>query len=372
MNIPFSTVKYMHKEIKHEMLAAFERVYDHNLFIGGEQCFAFEREFANYCGTAYAVGCGNGLDAISLILRALEVGKGDEVIVPEHTFIATALAVAYVGAKPVFAPVCETSFNIDENLVENYITSKTKCIIAVHLYGQTANMDALNDIAEKYGIFIIEDAAQAHGAFYQSENNSFPTNKKSGSLGTAGAFSFYPSKNIGALGDAGMVVTGDKELSDKIRAYSNYGSKQKYSHDYEGVNSRLDPLQAAFLSVKLKKIDIWAAERVKIAERYLKGIRNSRIKLPQTMNYSSHVWHLFVVRTKYRDELYEYLSDNSIGTVIHYPKPMHLQGALKHLGYQKGDFPVAEMLANEVLSLPLYIGMNEEEIDYVIDKLNRF
>ena len=364
MKIPFSTVKYMHEEMKPEMLSAFARVYNSGWFIGGDECSVFERAFADYCGADDAVGCGNGLDAISLILRALEIGDGDEVIVPEHTFIATALAVVYVGATPVFAPVSEASFHIDENLVENYITPKTKGIIAVHLYGQTADMGTLNEISKKHGLYLIEDAAQAHGALYNG--------KKTGSLGLAAAFSFYPGKNLGALGDAGMVTTNNKDLADKVRAYASYGSTQKYIHDYQGINSRLDPMQAAFLRVKLKKLDQWTAERVKIANRYLKEIHNNKIQLPQTMNYSTHTWHLFVIRTKYRNDLQKYLSNNEIGTIIHYPVPIHLQGAFARFSYKKNDFPIAEMLADEVLSLPLYIGMRDDEIDFVIDKLNQF
>lgn len=364
MNIPFSTFDRMHAAIRPEMLAAFEHVYDKGWFIQGDEYQAFGKEFAVFCGIKFGVGVGNGMDAIYLTLRAMGIGAGDEVIVPSHTFIATALAITYAGATPVFCEVDEETFTIDPALIEGKITDKTKAIIAVHLYGQPANMDPINEIAQKHNLYVVEDSAQAHGAIYKG--------RKTGSLGDAGAFSFYPGKNLGALGDGGMVTTNNEQLANKIQALGCYGSTEKYVHKYQGVNSRLDELQCALLRVKLTYLDAWTKERQQIAQKYLSCINNSKIRLPRVMDGCSHVWHLFVVRCEERDRLQKYLSDKNIGTVIHYPTPMHLQGAFKEMGYKKGAFPIAEALANSVLSLPLYIGMTDEEISYVCDALNHF
>lgn len=362
MNIPFVSFEPMHKEIQEEILSKFKEVYEKNWFIQGEEVKKFEEEFAAFCDTKYCIGCGNGLDALYLILRGYDIKEGDEVIVPSNTYIATALAVSYTGAKPVFVEPDINTYNIDPKLIEKAITKKTKAIMAVHLYGQPADMDEINNIAKKYNLKVIEDSAQAHGSLYKG--------KKVGSLAHASGFSFYPGKNLGALGDAGAVVTNDKELGDKIRAIANYGSDKKYNHIYKGTNSRLDEVQAAFLRIKLRNLDKWNEERIKIAKKYNDGINNPNIIKPLEADYAKHVWHLFVVKTQKRDEFQQYLNANGIGTTIHYPIPMHLQGAYEELKISKGTLPLAEEIADEVISLPVWYGMKDEEINYVIDRVN--
>lgn len=364
MNIPFSTFAPMHNEIKADMQAYFERVYDKSWFIDGEECRQFEKEFAEYCEAEYCVGCGNGLEGLYLLLRAFDIGDGDEVIVPSNTFIATALAVSYTGATPVFVEPEHKTYNINPCEIEKTITKRTKAIIAVHLYGQCADMDPILEIAGKYQLKVIEDAAQSHGATYKG--------KKAGSLGDAAAFSFYPGKNLGCLGDGGCITTNDPQTAKKVRAIGNYGSDQKYHHIYKGINSRLDELQAGFLRIKLRELDRWTKERQQICERYLNEIKNDQIILPEVSDQNTHVWHIFPVRTKKRDVFQNYLKEKGIGTVIHYPIAMHLQDAYKDLGYEQGDFPIAEKIAKEELSLPLYYGMIEEEIDYVIETINYY
>lgn len=365
MNVPFATFRIMHSEIRAELDTAYRNVLEKNNFIQGEECQKFEDEFAVYCHTKYCVGVATGLDAIYLILKAMGIGANDEVIVPSNTFIATALAVSYTGAIPVFVePVIET-YNIDVDRIEEKITSKTKAIIAVHLQGRMADMDAINKLAKKYDLKVIEDAAQAHGAKYKG--------KIAGSMSDAAAFSFYPGKNLGALGDGGCVVTNDKELADKVRALGNYGSDYKYHHIYQGTNSRLDELQAAFLRVKLPHLDKWNAARRQIADRYLTEITNPLIKLPlPTDDIYEHIYHVFVIRCEQRDLLEKWLNDHNIGTVKHYPVPMHLQPAYKCLNIAEGELPIAEEISKTVLSIPMYYGMTKEEIDYVIDQINAF
>lgn len=364
MKIPFSTFEHMHLQIKTEIMESFNSCYEKGWFIQGEEYKLFEREFADYCKSEYSIGVGNGLDALYLILKAMGIGYGDEVIIPSHTFIATALAVRYVNATPVFCEVKESTFNIDVDLIESLITDKTKAIIAVHLYGQTADMDKINELAKKYNLFVIEDAAQSHGARYRG--------RVAGSLGDAAGFSFYPGKNLGALGDAGAVTTSDEVLADRIHAIACYGSIEKYVHKYEGVNSRLDEIQAAFLRIKLKQMDKWTKERQLIAETYLKNISNPYIELPVVEDMCEHVWHLFVVKCDKRNELQKYLELNGIGTNIHYPTAIHMQDAFKGQGHKKGDFPIAEKLADTVMSLPIYIGMTEDEIIYVCNVINKW
>ncbi len=365
MNVPFATFKPMHNEIREKLNSAFEKVLDKSSFIQGNECKKFEEEFAEYCGVKYCVGVATGLDALFLILRAMNIGNGDEVIVPSNTYIATALAVSYTGAKPVFVePEIET-FNINPSRIEEKITSNTKAIIAVHLQGRTADMDAINAIAKKHNLKIIEDAAQAHGAKYKG--------KKAGSLGDAAGFSFYPGKNLGALGDGGCVTTNNKELADKVRALGNYGSDYKYHHIYKGVNSRLDEIQAAFLRVKLPNLDRWNENRRAIAKKYFEGIKNPLIKLPlKSTNEFEHIYHVFVIRCDKRDELEKYLNDNGIGTVKHYPIPMHEQECYEDLGIKHGELPIAEKISRTVLSIPMYYGMTDEEVNYVIDMINNF
>lgn len=365
MNIPFAALDPMHSMIKNEVMEKFEEVYDKNWFIQGKEVEAFEKEFAEYCGVRNAIGCGNGLDALYLILRAFDIGTGDEVIVPSNTYIATALAVSYVGATPVFVEPDIESFNISPYRIEEKINEKTKAIIVVHLQGRAADMDAIMGIATRYNLKVIEDAAQAHGAKYKG--------KRVGSLSDAAGFSFYPGKNLGALGDGGCVTTNNDELAKKIRALGNYGSDYKYHHIFKGTNSRLDEVQAAILRIKLAHLEEWNSDRRRIAKRYLEEICNPLIKLPlaSTDEYE-HIYHVFVIRCERRDELEKYLSENGIGTVKHYPIPMHMQEAYADLELKEGALPVAEEISKTVLSLPMYFGMKDEEISWVINVLNAF
>ena len=364
MNIPFLDFKSMHSEIEKEMTEKFSEVYNSYWYVLGKQVEEFEKEFADYCGVKYCVGVGNGLEALLLILKAYSIGEGDEVIVPSNTYIASALAVSYVGAKPVFVEPILNTYNINSELIEKAITKNTKAIMAVHLYGQAADMDSINEVAKKHGLKVIEDSAQAHGTLYKG--------RKTGSIGDASGCSLYPGKNLGALGDAGVVTTNDKELAHKIRILRNYGSDKKYHNLYKGVNSRLDELQAGLLRVKLQYLDKWNNDRNRIAKLYLEGINNSKITLPYIPDYTESNWHLFVVRAEKRDEFQNYLKENGIGTLIHYPIPIHLQQAYEDLGFDKGDFPIAEKIADEILSLPMWYGMKDEEVNYVIDKINRW
>ena len=364
MIVPFNDFVPMQTEIKKEMQAAYERVYDRAWYIDGTEKKEFASAFATWCETQYCIGVGNGLEALRLILQGMHIGCGDEVIVPATTFIATALAVSYVGANPILVEVNKDYYTLDCDLIEAKITSRTKAIIAVHLYGQCCDMDRINYIAKKYNLKVIEDAAQAHGALYKG--------KKAGSLGDAAAFSFYPGKNLGALGDAGAVVTNDRVLADEIRALSNYGSIKKYHHIYQGTNSRLDELQAAFLKVKLPHINKWNEWRKVTAEKYFQMIDNAKIFLPRVAEYTDSVWHVFAIRTEKRDELEKYLNDNNIGTTIHYPVAIHLQRAYLNLELKKGDLPIAEMIAAQELSLPMYYGITDEQIQYVCDVINKW
>ena len=364
MNVPFVSFRPMEKELDTELRDAFERVYTRSWYIEGEEDAAFEKKFAQFCDVDNCVGVGNGLDALMLSLKALGIGSGDEIIVPSNTYIATALAVTYVGATPVFVEPDIRTFNIDSTRIEQAITDKTKAIMPVHLYGQPCDMDPIMAIAKKYNLYVVEDCAQAHGATYKG--------KKIGSFGNAAGFSFYPGKNLGALGDAGAAVTNSKELADKIRALGNYGSDYKYHHIYQGNNSRLDELQAAFLAAKLPILDKMNEERRRIAKRYMMGISNSEIVLPYVIDDAVPVWHIFGIRCDRRDELEKHLNDNGIGTNKHYPIPMHLQKCYADLGYKQGDFPIAEEISATELSLPMYYGMTDEEIEYVIDNINAF
>lgn len=365
MKVPFVSFEPMHTEIRAELDNAYKRVMDSNYFIQGSECHAFEEEFAKYCGVKYCVGVGNGLDALYLVLRALDIQAGDEVIVPSNTYIATALAVSYTGAKPVFVEPNLDSYNINPEMIEEKITINTKAIIAVHLQGRMADMDPILEIAKKHNLFVLEDAAQAHGATYKGH--------KAGSMGDAAGFSFYPGKNLGALGDGGCIVTNRKDIADKVRALGNYGSDYKYHHIYKGTNSRLDEMQSAFLRVKLPYLDKWNVYRRKIAKRYLEEIRNPLITLPvKSTEEFEHIYHVFVIRCEQRDRLEAYLAEKGIGTVKHYPIPMHLQEAYKDLGIGKGELPIAENISSTVLSIPMYYGMTEDEIQYVINALNSF
>ncbi|MEH7393582.1 DegT/DnrJ/EryC1/StrS family aminotransferase [Bacillus sp. JJ1474] len=364
MNILFSRFEPMHMEIEEEFLDKVKEVYNNNWFIQGKELGNFEKEFSNYCNANYCVGCGNGLDALYLILRGYGIGEGDEVLVPSNTFIATALAVTYAGAKPIFVEPDIATYNINPDLIELSITSNTKAIIVVHLYGHPAAMEKVIQLSKKYNLKIIEDAAQAHGAVYHG--------KKVGTLGDAAAFSFYPGKNLGAIGDGGAIVTNDPNLADKVRALGNYGSDKKYHHIYKGTNSRLDEIQASFLRIKLKNLEKYNNYRRTIALQYIEGINNPKIIMPFEKDNCTHVWHLFVIRTEYRTELQNYLNRHGINTLIHYPIPIHLQLSYQEFGYRKGSFPLAEKISQEVLSLPIWYGMSEDEIYYVIETVNSF
>lgn len=365
MKVPFATFEPMHNEIRKELDEAYKRVMDSNYFIQGNECKQFEQEFADYCGAKHCVGVATGLDAIYLILKAMDIKTGDEVIVPSNTFIATALAVSYTGATPVFVePEIET-YNIDVTRIEEKITPNTKAIIAVHLQGRPADMDAVNEIAKKHGLKVLEDAAQAHGTKYKG--------RRVGALSDAAAFSFYPGKNLGALGDGGCVVTNDDDIASKVRALGNYGSDYKYHHIYQGTNSRLDEMQAAFLRVKLPCLEKWNDSRKQVAKRYLSEIKNPLIKLPVAADKDyDHIYHVFVIRCDRRDELERYLNDKGIGTVKHYPIPMHMQKAYESLNIPEGSLPIAEEISRTVLSIPMYYNMTDEEISYVIDAINNF
>ena len=352
MNIPFLDLKTPHSELRQELQEAFTEVLDSGWFIQGKQLDAFENEYAAYCGAKHCIGVGNGLDALHLILRAYDIGAGDEVIVPSNTYIATWLAASYAGATPVPVEPDERTYNINPALIEAAITPKTKAIMAVHLYGQPADMDTINAIALKFNLKVIEDAAQAQGAGYKG--------KLAGNLGDAAGHSFYPGKNLGALGDGGAITTNDDDLADKLKVLRNYGSRVKYFNEVKGFNSRLDEMQAAFLRVKLRNLTQWNDRRKQIAAYYQENLDASNIILPFVPDWADPVWHLFVVRSKTREKLQSQLSHAEIGTVIHYPIPPHLQAAYAEMGFKKGDFPLAEAIHNEVISLPIgpHLGMD--------------
>jgi dTDP-4-amino-4,6-dideoxygalactose transaminase len=345
MNIPFLDLTAPHKELRDELREAFERVLDAGWYILGAEVNLFEREFAEYCQADHCVGVGNGLEALHLILRAYGIGEGDEVIVPTNTYIATWLAVSYAGAIPIPVEPDERTYNLDPSRLESAITPRTKAIIAVHLYGQPADVDAINKIAQKHDIKVIEDAAQAHGASYKG--------RRVGSLGDAAGFSFYPGKNLGAIGDGGAVTTNDPVLAEKVRVLCNYGSRVKYRNEVKGFNSRLDELQAAFLRTKLAKLDDWNDRRKSVADCYLKELDKCGLVLPYVSEWADPVWHLFVVRHPKRDQLQKGLDTFGVATMIHYPVPPHLQPAYAELGYAPGAFPIAEAIHREVLSLPI-------------------
>lgn len=360
-NIVQATVNPMHLEIEEELKNRINNVIDKGMFIGGENVEIFEQNFAKYCGTKYCVGVGNGLDGLRLSLEALDISEGDEVIIPSHTFIATALAVSSVNAKLVFVEPDEY-YTINVKSIEKAITDKTKAIIVVHLYGQCVDMDPVMEIAKKHNLKVIEDAAQAHGALYKG--------RRAGALGDIASFSFYPGKNLGCLGDGGCITTNDENLAKKVRALGNYGSHVKYQHIYKGINSRLDEIQAAILDVKLKYLDKWNERRNEIANMYLENINNDKVVLPKTAEYNSHVWHQFVVRVENREEFMKYLKEAGINTLIHYPTAIHKQEAYKELNKQ--SYPVAEKYGKEVVSLPMYYGLTNEEVEYIVETINNY
>jgi dTDP-4-amino-4,6-dideoxygalactose transaminase len=362
MKVPFLDLKPIHQELKADLDTAFQRVLDSGWYILGKEVEAFEAAYANYCDVPYCIGVGNGLDAIRLLLEAYGIGAGDEVIVPSHTFIATWLAVTQCGGTPVPVDPDPNTYNIDPLAIELAITPRTAAIIPVHLYGQPADMDAINLLAQKYGLLVIEDAAQAQGARYRG--------KLVGSLGHAAATSFYPGKNIGALGDGGAVLTKDKSIAEKVRQLRNYGSRIKYQHDSIGYNSRLDELQAAFLTVKLGRLDDWNQRRIEIAHYYTSGLADCGVKLPHVPSWASPVWHMYVVCTDKRDDLQSYLHQNDVETLIHYPIPPHMQGCYANTPFP--PLPMAERISQQVLSLPLSPSMTLSHADIVIDKMNHY
>lgn len=359
--IPFLDLKAPYLELKQELDEAIARVVSSGWFIGGSEVDQFEAEYSTYCGAAHAVGMANGLDALHLALRAMGVGPGDEVIVPSNTYIATWLAVSQCGATPVPVEPVEATYNIDPGLIEAAITPRTRVILPVHLYGQPADLDPILTIAKKHKLKVLEDAAQAHGARYKG--------KRIGGHGDAVAWSFYPGKNLGALGDGGAVTTNDPEIADRLRVLRNYGSRVKYVNEVPGYNSRLDPIQAAVLRVKLKHLDEWNARRAAIATRYNAELVNTGLVLPSVPEWVSPVWHLYVIRTKEREALQRRLSEAGIGTLIHYPIAPHMQQAYAGLGCKHGNFPVAEAMADEVLSLPMGPQLSMGDVDSVISAI---
>ena len=365
MNIPFLSFDYTNKIIANEMQQAFQNVFDSKWYILGKHVETFEKEYAAFCNSKYCVGVSNGLDALVLSLKACNITKGDEVIVPSNTYIATVLAVTHVGATPVFAEPDERTYNITATGIEPMITKKTKAIIPVHLYGQSCNMKDVMALADRYKLKVVEDNAQAHGALCYD--------KPTGYWGHANANSFYPGKNLGALGDAGAVTTNDEGVAQRINMLRNYGSSKKYYNEEVGYNMRLDELQAAFLSVKLKYLDELTQLRCKAAGQYdalLKDI--PQLTLPFTEQGCTHVYHLYVIRTNKREALQKHLAENGISTMIHYPVPPHLQKAYAGLGYKKGDFKLSEKLADECLSLPMFPGIKEQEVSFICDCIKTF
>jgi dTDP-4-amino-4,6-dideoxygalactose transaminase len=363
LKVPFLDFVGPYEELKPELDAAYERFMRSAWYILGKECEAFEQEFAAYCGSKYCVGVGNGLEALHLLLRAYGVGRGDEVIVPSNTYIATWLAVSYAEATVVPVECDPRTYNLDPSRIEAALTPRTKAIMPVHLYGQTAEMDAIMTIAAKHGLKVIEDNAQAQGARCRG--------RRTGALGHAAGHSFYPGKNLGAFGDGGAITTDDGEIADRVRTLRNYGSKKKYYNEVRGYNSRLDEMQAALLRVKLKVLDDWNQRRAKVAQRYLKEIKPAPgLVLPLVPDWAEPVWHLFVIRHPKRDDLQQKLTAAGIGTLIHYPVPAHLSGAYADAGWKRGDFPLAENAADTVLSLPIGPHITTEQVGMVIDALN--
>lgn len=365
MRVPFFNLDKIHQPLKKEILESIGSIIDQNSFIQGSEVNIFETSFASYCNSKYCIGVGNGLDALKIALQTLNIGPGDEVIVPAHTYIATWLAVSELGAVPVPVDANPATMNLDVCLLEACITSKTKAIIPVHLYGLPCDMNAITKLAKAHNLPIVEDFAQAQGASF--------ANQPVGSFGLINGTSFYPSKNLGAMGDAGAITTSDEKLYLKASMIKNYGSQKRYMHEIQGVNSRLDTFQAAILNIKLKQLSAHNQERKKLANRYQNLLGNHpKIKLQSIPEACDSVYHLFVVRVKERDLLQQHLDQQGIGSLIHYPCPPHLQGAYQHLRFKKGDFPVAEQIATEALSLPLYVGMGIQEVDFVSETILSF
>ncbi|MBA3682420.1 MAG: DegT/DnrJ/EryC1/StrS family aminotransferase [Bacteroidetes bacterium] len=365
MEVPFLSFSHMNQQIKAESIKAFETFFDNQWYVLGKEVENFEKKYASFNETQFCAGLSNGLDALYIALKSLNIGPGDEVIVPSNTYIATLIAVSNVGAMPVLVEPNIKTYNIDPANIQAKITSKTKAIMPVHLYGQSCEMDEIMAIAKKNNLFVIEDNAQAHGADYNG--------KLTGSFGNINATSFYPGKNLGALGDAGAITTNDEKLLETARMIRNYGSKKKYYNEIIGYNMRLDECQAAFLSIKLNYLKEWNVNRKAIAAAYNDGLKNiGDVVLPYTADNASHVYHLYVIRTKKRNELQEHLNKNGIGTLIHYPVPPHLQKAYAHLNIKKGELPIAEEISETCLSIPLFPGLIPEQQQKVIDSIRSF
>ena len=362
--IPFLDVGATYRELKPEVDAAIARVLESGWYIGGEECAAFEQDFAAFVGADHCVGVGNGLDALHLALKAMGVGPGDEVIVPSNTYIATWLAVTYAGATPVPVEPDPHTYNLDPALLEAALTPRTKAIIPVHLYGQPADLEPIIGFARKHGLFVLEDGAQAQGARYRGV--------RVGAHSDAVAWSFYPGKNLGAFGDAGALTTNNPEIVQRVRVLGNYGSRTKYVNEVQGVNSRLDPIQAAALRVKLAYLDTWNARRKAVAQFYLSALEKTGLTLPVVPDWADPVWHLFVVRHPERDALQQHLQKQGIGTVIHYPIPPHRQGAYASMGWLEGRFPISEAIHREVLSLPIGPHLTPEQAERVIERVLEF
>lgn len=364
MRVSFVDLKRQYKKIKNEIDNAIFKVVNDGDFILGKELEAFEKEFASYCSSKFCAGVNSGTSALHFALTALGIGNGNEVILPANTFIATALAVSYTGAKPVLADIDRESYNIDSTKIKEKITKKTKAIVPVHLYGQTADMDPILELAKKYNLRVVEDCCQAHGALYKG--------KKAGSIGDAGCFSFYPSKNLGAYGDGGAIVTSDEKILEKVCMLRNYGQKEKYHHLIKGFNDRLDSIQAAILRVKLKYLNEWNEARIKHALFYNSLLEDTNVIIPVQKNYAKHIYHQYVIRTMERDNLSKYLNSKQISTSIYYPIPIHLQKAYSDLNYKKGSFPITEKCANEIISLPIFPELKQEEIRYIVSSVKEF
>jgi dTDP-4-amino-4,6-dideoxygalactose transaminase len=364
MKIPCLDIKRQYLSIKQEVLVKTEEVFDSNAFSGGKYVESFEKKFAEYCGTEYAMACNNGTTALHLALLALDIQPEDEIIVPANTFIATAWAVSYVGAKLVFVDCSPKTWLIDPQKIEEKITAKTKAIIGVHLYGQPFDIEAITAICKKHNLFLVEDAAQAQGAKYKGV--------KVGGFGDLACFSFYPGKNLGAYGEAGGLTTNNIKYFEIVQKLKNHGMTQRYYHDIIGYNYRMDGLQGAILEIKLKYLDSWNARRQSIANRYQNEIKNEAIQMQFQPEWAESIYHLFVVLVKNRQHFIDFMEKEGISLGLHYPVPCHLQKAYLHLGYQEGDFPVAEMQAKNCVSLPMFAEMTDEEVSYVIEKMNSY
>ncbi|NOZ20341.1 MAG: DegT/DnrJ/EryC1/StrS family aminotransferase [Planctomycetes bacterium] len=362
--IPILELKRQYLSIKEEIDAAVAEVFESGWFVLGKNVEAFEQEFAQYCGTEFAVGVGSGVEAIHLALLACGIGPGDEVITVAHTAVPTALGISFAGATPVFVDILPDTYVMDVDQVEAKITDRTKAILPVHLYGLTVDMDPLLELATDHGIKVIEDAAQAHGATYKGQ--------RAGAIGDAGCFSFYPSKNLGAFGEGGLVTTNDETVADQVRMLRNYGQEDRYHHKLKGYNSRLDELQAATLRVKLRRLAEWNARRREIAVTYNKGLSDSGVITPVEPLGREHVYHLYVVRSRARDALREHLKEQDVGTQIHYPIPVHLQEAYSDLGLGEGALPETERAAADILSLPIYPELTDDEVRQVIEAVKSF